>query len=565
MTDGPAGAVRSHLRAAQSACGRSTIAMLVLLQALAAVSEGLALILLVPVVEVIASDGVPRLPMAGATTPPYAFAALATAVLLRAAAQWAAAVRGNELRMQTIDTVRLAALSAVLDADWKFVTSRRRSHLVQQLTSEVLRAGAALDLLTRILVGSLVLVATAVAAIALAPLPGVLAVVTVAAMTLLARGTLGRAAELGVSLSDRVAAFGAAVTDSLASVRLIRAHEAAGPWTRAVADEAAQSRAVQRSYVRQSAGLRAALGVAGSGAAVTLVLLGRELGLDPAQLVVLAVAATRLLTTAQTLVTQVQQFSHLAPALTQISALTDDARRHREHADTVSHPAGMQLHDHTGTTPLVMLRQVTVRHDPARPPALDRIDLALPRQGLTVLAGPSGAGKSTLLDVLLGLLRPDSGIVLVDGSPLADVRRWRSRVGYVPQEVVLVPGTVLANLTWSAGREVSEDEAWATLETACVAETVRALPQGLRTPLRESAELSGGEQQRLSLARALVRRPELLLLDEATSALDPVTEAAVLKQISEANRAVLLVTHRAAPLDRADQVLHLVGGHLVIP
>ncbi len=111
---------------------------------------------------------------------------------------------------------------------------------------------------------------------------------------------------------------------------------------------------------------------------------------------------------------------------------------------------------------------MTVRYQTDLDPVLCSVSLDIPHRGLVVVAGDSGAGKSTLLDVILGLLRPEAGEVLVDGAPLHDFEAWRRRIGYVPQQTVLVPGTVWQNLTWSLppGREVTESEVWHALRSA---------------------------------------------------------------------------------------------------
>lgn len=190
-------------------------------------------------------------------------------------------------------------------------------------------------------------------------------------------------------------------------------------------------------------------------------------------------------------------------------------------------------------------------------PVLRDLDLAVAPASLVAVTGPSGAGKSTLLDVVLGLLPPTAGEVVVGGEVLVDPRAWRSRVGYVPQQTVLIPGSVRENLTWSAGRGVTDDELWLALETACAADAVRRLPEGLDTVLQDLAQLSGGEQQRLCIARALVRSPDLLVLDEATSALDAATESAVVANLRRTPAAMLVATHRPAVIDVADHVIAL--------
>lgn len=185
------------------------------------------------------------------------------------------------------------------------------------------------------------------------------------------------------------------------------------------------------------------------------------------------------------------------------------------------------------------------------------LDLSVAPASLVAVTGPSGAGKSTLLDVVLGLLPPTSGEVVVAGAPLTDARGWRARVGYVPQQTVLIPATVRENLAWSAGRDITDDDLWDALETACAADVVRSLQQQLDTVLQDLAQLSGGEQQRLCIARALVRAPDLLVLDEATSALDSATEAAVVANLRATPAALLVATHRPAVVAVADHVVDL--------
>jgi ATP-binding cassette subfamily C protein len=541
------GQVRSALELMSGTVGRGRLLALLALQVVVAALEGLGLVLLVPVVQ--ALDGSARLGVPGVSlrlSLPQAFGLVVLVVCLRAAAQWRAAVGAVDIRLATVDALRLRLIDDLYRSDWRFLAAQRRSHLVQSLTTDVERVHSALAMVLRLIVGALVLLATAAVAVLLAPLVGSLAVLCLVVVAAFAARSTRGAARLGASMSERLAGFGAALSDSLGSVRVMRAHDASASWSRLVGEEAARVREVRRSFVARAGAISAAMGVAAVLAVLGLILAGRAAGMSLAELAALAVVGTRLLAAAQGLLTSAQLFANDAAALDRLRSFAAEARAHPEPS---SPSAAVAPAAADRGVPLLRLAGVTVRHADEDVPALSGVDAEVHRGGLLVVTGPSGAGKSTLLDVVLGLLRPDEGEVLVDGAPLVDLVAWRRRIGYVPQQTVLVPGTVWQNLVWScvAGTQPTEAEAWTALRTACVDDVVRALPGGLRAPLHELAELSGGEQQRLSVARALLRRPELLVLDEATSGLDPRTEQDLLDRLLDGSRAVLMVTHRGAP------------------
>ncbi len=187
---------------------------------------------------------------------------------------------------------------------------------------------------------------------------------------------------------------------------------------------------------------------------------------------------------------------------------------------------------------------------------------------IAALTGPSGAGKTTLVDLLLGLQRPDSGEILIDGAPLAtlDVLRWRGLTGYVPQELMLFHDSILINV--SLGQpEFSREDVERALRQAGAWEFVSALPEGMDTDVGErGGMLSGGQRQRIAIARALVHRPRLLILDEATSALDPASEALIVDNVCQLARStgltVLSISHHTAWVEVADRVLRLDAGRL---
>jgi ATP-binding cassette subfamily C protein len=199
-------------------------------------------------------------------------------------------------------------------------------------------------------------------------------------------------------------------------------------------------------------------------------------------------------------------------------------------------------------------------------PVLREASLEIPAGKLTTLIGGSGGGKTTLVDLAIGLFRPASGEIRLDGVPLSeiDLARWRSMVGYVPQEVILFHDTLLANLTLG-DPDLTREDAEAALRAADAWDFVAAMPEGLDSIVGErGALLSGGQRQRIALARALMGRPVMLILDEATSALDPATEREIcanVRALSEQRRlTVLAVSHHPAWVDLADRVYAVAEG-----
>ena len=551
--------------------GTRRVAQVIGLQFVVAVLEAAGLVLLVPVIQALGGDETLSLPGFDLhLLLPAAFGLVVAVVVLRALGQWGSAVLATDVRLATVDSLRLGLLDDLYVADWAYLSAQRRSHVVQQLTTDVERAHSAFAMIFRLIVGILILLATGAVAVLLAPVIGAIAVAGVVVVAALASRSTRSATALGQVMTDRLAGFGAALTDSLASVRVMRAHDAAGAWSDLVGTEAARVRDVRRAFVARGTAIAAALGVAAVFAVLGMILLGREAGLSLAELATLAVVATRLLASAQAVLTSAQAFANDSPAVQRLEDFRADILAHPERAAVdggKTEPGPAAAEGKRRAPMLLSLRDVGVTYegeDGAGVEALSGIDLDVPPRGLVTVTGASGSGKSTLLDVVLGLRTPQTGQVLVGGEPRTDLAAWRARLGYVPQQTVLVPGTVFENLAWSLqpGRVLTEDQAWEALRVACADDVVRALPGGLHARLQEIAELSGGEQQRLSIARALVRCPELLVLDEATSALDRDTESRLLEALLDGSRAVLMVTHRS--LDgRESAVLHLDDGRAV--
>jgi ABC-type multidrug transport system fused ATPase/permease subunit len=216
----------------------------------------------------------------------------------------------------------------------------------------------------------------------------------------------------------------------------------------------------------------------------------------------------------------------------------------------------------------VVIQNVSFTHEGSGEETISQVSLAVPSGSFVAIVGPSGAGKTTLVDLLLGLYRPDSGKVLLSGhDPLYLRKAIPGLISYVPQKPGLVSGTIAQNIALGvADSDIDSDEVWSVLEKAQLADVVRSIPLGIHSSLgNHSDALSGGQIQRLGLARALYTKPRLLILDEATSALDASTEASVADEIRRlgSETTVIVIAHRLSTVQKADAVHVMETGKVI--
>jgi ABC-type multidrug transport system fused ATPase/permease subunit len=218
----------------------------------------------------------------------------------------------------------------------------------------------------------------------------------------------------------------------------------------------------------------------------------------------------------------------------------------------------------------IVVRHVSLRRVGAARSSIDGISFGLKRGVRLGIVGSTGAGKSTLVELLLGVLPPQTGAIIIDGEPLcaATQRAWQEKISYVPQSPALFNDTVARNIAFGVPDEhIDMAELRQAAHMANIHRFIEdELPKGYDTVISDrGTSLSAGQQQRLAIARALYRRPELVVLDEATSALDTVTESLVTEAITEFGRniTVVIVAHRLSTVRNCDRILVLDQGRVI--
>lgn len=244
-------------------------------------------------------------------------------------------------------------------------------------------------------------------------------------------------------------------------------------------------------------------------------------------------------------------------------AVLDEIRRSEKSVEHLEERTTLDVPEHPKN---LSFNDVTFRYSPDAANALTHVSLSIPFGSTVAFVGSSGAGKSTIIDLVLGLIEPTEGSVEIDKVNLTELTTsWRSRVGYVPQDVALFDATIAENVALSWSGEIDRDRVRHVLAQAQLLDTVEARGNGIDGAIGERGlALSGGQRQRLGIARALYAEPLVLVMDEATSALDTATEAAVIDAIKSLRGEVTVITvaHRLSTVQHSDRIYFMSGGKI---
>ena len=542
----------------------------------AALLDGVSISFLIPLLGVLfGSSAIPRW-LAAVTNALFSFAGVhsqlgrlglllavfGVLITLRAALVAARDMTSFELQLRFIEAQRLRLTTGLTEARWDYIARLRHSRVTHLMSGDIHRLGTGVQYILLGTGAAITLLGQFAVAAILSP-----ALATVVALLLISAGfvskpVLASARALGGHVTDANLVLLDSTSQFLSAIKVAISQNLANLFVSETRAALRQTSDRQVAFTRRRILTHAVLSVAFACLGGGLALLGVSwLHIAPSVLITLLLIVTRMTGPAWQIQNAAQQFATVLSIHERIAELDEElaaaARDTTEDAPPMPVPRGP-----------IAFEDVFYLHAGDAENGFDSGERGIRSFHLVIapgeflgVKGPSGSGKTTMADLLVGLLTPQRGRVTVGGLPLEGrmLAGWRNELSYVSQDPFLFHDTVRRNL---GGPQINEADMWSALELTGAAALVRAMEGGLDAIVGErGALISGGERQRIALARALLRNPRLLVLDEATSALDSRSEGAIFENLRaiENRPTIVVIAHRTENLDKCDRVIDFAG------
>lgn len=485
-------------------------------------------------------------------------------------------IRNTRIQQQFIRTLRQETYRAIIMAKWSFFLQKRKSDFNHILTTELARVSQGTNLILQ-MAASLIFTAIQIG-LAFWLSAKLTAIVLVFGLLLffVLKKFVQRAKQIGDQTSELSQHYYNGITEHFNGIKDIKSNmleESHIGWFEKICKRIERN-VIQFSQLNSGTQLIHRVSSAVIIAAFIYLSL-RVLAVPPASLLLIILIFSRLWPRFTSIQSNLEYISSMLPAFQlvrklqaetnlsrEISSSTTDTRAPNRNIEKEIHPI----------QPLELMRSiecinVNYRYEGSSAYSLEHVSASIPAKGMTAIVGKSGAGKSTLIDLIMGLVRPESGQILIDGVPLSEEQllAWRSSIGYVSQDPFLFHTSIRENLRL-VDPNASEEQMWQALQFSSSAAFVRKLPHGLDTMIGDRGiRLSGGERQRLVLARAMLRNPSVLILDEATSALDSENEQHIHEALErlKGHVTIIVIAHRLSTIRTADRVIVLEEGRVI--
>ena len=437
------------------------------------------------------------------------------------------------LQYEFVVRLRQRLYRAIANTNWLFFVRHRSSDFAHALTIEMERVGAATYYILNLLATAFVAIAYVLFALKLSVVTTGLVFLCGGALVLLLKGKIKIAHVTGEGLSEAMEGLYAAVSEHLSGMKIAKSYGVEDRHAEIFERLTEQVRYMYTHAVQNQAEVNYWFDIA-SVLILSLILYVsfQVLSIPTAGVLLLLFLFARIMPKFSNIQQSFQSFINMLPSFNRVMEI-------QQRCEAAAEPKTDKIEkfkfQHS-----IRFEKGSFNYDEGKTPAISNLDFMIKAGETTAIVGPSGAGKSTIADLVMGLIVPNQGRILIDEKELNPERMkaWREQIGYVPQDTFLFHDTLKNNLLW-AKPDAKEEEINQALEFAAAEEFVSGLPRGLDTILGDRGVLvSGGERQRLALARALLRKPSLLILDEATSSLDSENEKRIQNAIEKLHGAV---------------------------
>lgn len=469
---------------------------------------------------------------------------------------YANTVLNTKLRMQFVDGLRTRLFGLLVYSEWQFLTHERMSDFARMVTGQVQAMGHSIQQLLTLISRLILTLVYLSLAFLLSPVITIFALfcgLILIAILLPLNKHIHQSGRIELKTYADIyhSAF-----EQLSSLKIIKSFSSEQRYLEKMQGASKILESQQTKIARYNA-LSRLVNLTGSAIIFILLLYAsiKIIELPTANLILILLIFSRLMPQLSAIQISVQQLIHSAPEYVDFLLKSDSLKECQEKPPAVGNIETPSFHHE------IELKELEYSYPNKNMSAFSGLNAKIVKNQTVAICGPSGAGKSTLADIIAGLIAPVSGQFLVDGIEIDSINRlaWRSSVAYVTQDVFLFHDSIRNNLSWVT-QETSDEQLWECLTLAAADTFVRALPQGLDTHIGDrGTQLSGGEKQRLALARALISEPEILILDEATSALDKANQGKIKEALDNlyGKLTIVVIAHNQASIEHISQRIEL--------